>query len=145
MKLFNKNIISGFLAINLIAITCYACNEKKYSKEEMIKVENLHRLKKEPKFIVSTFYPGLANKETEKPLSDLLNSVTDDFEDGVKSDYTEKQYLDLMEKSLSKFDSFHLDTEDREYICGYFERIMDAIHLESSGGVLSKWMYGTEF
>lgn len=145
MKIFNKKNITGFMVIFLIPLTFCSCNKKKNSKEDMSKVENLQRLKKEPKFETSAFYPGLANKNTEKPLSDLLNVVTDDFEEGIKSDFTEQEYLDLMEKSLMKFDSFHLDTEDREYICGYFERIMDAIHLKSSGGVLNKWMYGSEY
>lgn len=145
MKIFNKKNITGFMVIFLIPLTFCSCNKKKNSKEDMSKVENLQRLKKEPKFETSAFYPGLSNKNTEKPLSDLLNVVTDDFEEGIKSDFTEQEYLDLMEKSLMKFDSFHLDTEDREYICGYFERIMDAIHLKSSGGVLNKWMYGSEY
>ena len=132
------------MMIFLITITIYSCNKKEYSNKEMNKIENLQQLKKEPKFIASTFYPGLENKENEKPLTDLLNSITGDFEAGIKNDYTEKQYQDLIEKSLMKFDSFHLDTEDREYICGYFEKIMDAVDLESSGGVLNKWIYGTE-
>ena len=50
-----------------------------------------------------------------------------------------------MKENLKKFDIYNLDTEDREYICGYFEKIMDAIEMESSGGVLNQWLYGSEF
>ncbi|MPS72458.1 MAG: DUF4844 domain-containing protein [Chryseobacterium sp.] len=111
----------------------------------MKKIRNLEILKKEPKFVASAFYPGLENKENEKMLSDLLNNTVNEFIKGSEQNFSEAQYRDLMKKSLKKFDTYNLDTEDREYICGYFEKIMDAIELESSGGVLNDWLYGFKF
>ncbi|HAK29637.1 MAG TPA: hypothetical protein DCO90_10465 [Sphingobacterium sp.] len=35
-----------------------------------------------------------------------------------------------------------MDTEDREKLCAYFEDILDGIDLESSGGVINRWLYG---
>lgn len=78
-------------------------------------------------------------------MSDLLNDSVDKFVKGVENGYNDIQYQNLIKESLEKFDIYNLDTEDREYICGYFEKIMDAIELESSGGVLNRWLYGFEF
>ncbi|QIH34491.1 DUF4844 domain-containing protein [Sphingobacterium sp. DR205] len=108
----------------------------------MKKVESLEKLKKEPKFIVTAFYPGLENKENQKALSDLFDNTINEFIKGAENNFSDVQYQDLMKESLKKFDIYNLDTEDREYICGYYEKIMDAIELESSGGVLNEWMYG---
>lgn len=111
----------------------------------MKKIESLEKLKKEPKFIETAFYPGLEKKENKTALSDLLNDSVDEFVKGAEKDFDDTQYQDLMKENLKKFDIYNLDTEDREYVCGYFEKIMDAIGLESSGGVINQWLYGTEF
>lgn len=36
------------------------------------------------------------------------------------------------------------DTEDREEFLSYFETVMDILGIESSDGLLMKWMYGDE-
>ncbi|WP_123892194.1 DUF4844 domain-containing protein [Chryseobacterium lactis] len=108
----------------------------------MNEIQNLKKLKTEPKFVSNGLYTGLENKSNEKSLSDLLDNIIDDFSKGAENNFTDEQYQNLIKKSLMKFDSFNLDTEDREYICGYFEKIMDAIGLESSGGALNEWLYG---
>lgn len=138
----NKNF--KFIALFLIALTVYACN-KSLDNNTMKKIENLKKLKQEPKFAETAFYPGLEKRQDKTALSDLLNDSVDDFIKGAEKDFSDTQYQDLMKESLKKFDIYHLDTEDREYICGYFEKIMDAIELESSGGVLNQWLYGSEF
>lgn len=143
MKILNKNFNYRLIIFFLLALTVYACN--KNSDNAMKKIRNLEILKKEPKFVASAFYPGLENKENEKMLSDLLNNTVNEFIKGSEQNFSEAQYRDLMKKSLKKFDTYNLDTEDREYICGYFEKIMDAIELESSGGVLNDWLYGFKF
>jgi hypothetical protein len=133
-----------FIALILIAITFYSCNTSS-DKNTVKKIENLEKLKKEPKFVETAFYPGLEKKESQSALSNLLNDCVDDFIKGAKKNISDSEYQDLMKKNLKKFDVYNLDTEDREYICGYFEKIMDAIELESSGGVLNQWLYGSEF
>lgn len=143
MKILNKNFNYRLIVLFLLTLTVYACN--KNSDNAMMKIRNLEILKKEPKFVASAFYPGLENKENEKILSDLLNDTVNEFIKGSEQNFSEAQYRDLMKKSLKKFETYNLDTEDREYICGYFEKIMDAIELESSGGVLNDWLYGFKF
>lgn len=36
------------------------------------------------------------------------------------------------------------DTEDREAMAGYLETIMDIVGIESSDGLLMRWMYGED-
>ncbi|AZA80833.1 hypothetical protein C1637_11515 [Chryseobacterium lactis] len=139
-KIFNKSLAYRFIVLSLITLTTYACN--KSSDKTMNEIQNLKKLKTEPKFVSNGLYTGLENKSNEKSLSDLLDNIIDDFSKGAENNFTDEQYQNLIKKSLMKFDSFNLDTEDREYICGYFEKIMDAIGLESSGGALNEWLYG---
>jgi len=144
VRILNKNLKYRFIALFLLVLTVYACN-KSTDKNTMKKIESLEKLKKEPKFIETAFYPGLEKKENKTALSDLLNDSVDEFVKGAEKDFDDTQYQDLMKENLKKFDIYNLDTEDREYVCGYFEKIMDAIGLESSGGVINQWLYGTEF
>ncbi|PUV24414.1 DUF4844 domain-containing protein [Sphingobacterium athyrii] len=141
MKLLNKSFVYRFVVLFLLTLAVYSCN-KSMDNNTMKKVESLEKLKKEPKFIATAFYPGLENKENQKALSDLFDSTINEFIKGAEDNFSDVQYQDLMKVSLKKFDIYNLDTEDREYICGYYEKIMDAIELESSGGVLNEWMYG---
>ena len=34
------------------------------------------------------------------------------------------------------------DTEERERVCCYLERIMDCVRINNSDGLLNNWMYG---
>lgn len=136
-----KKILFKIILILFFSATVYSCNKNTSGNA----IENLELLKKAPKFKQEGLYPGLANEQQREPLSKKLDEVIDEFKKGAKNGYNNKQYQDLMRKNISKFDSFNLDTEDREYICGFFERIMDAIGLKSSGGVLNEWLYGKRF
>lgn len=141
LKILNINSTFRFIVLFMIILTAYACN-KSLDKKTMEKIENLIKLKKEPKFVETAFYPGLEKKENKTVLSDLLNESIDEFTKGTENNFNDTQYQELMKECLKKFDVFNLDTEDREYICGYFEKIMDAIELKSSGGILNQWLYG---
>jgi hypothetical protein len=57
---------------------------------------------------------------------------------------TEKKFQDNIAIGLTRFNKFadHLDTEDRETVCHYFEELMDCVGLQSSNGLLNNWMYG---
>lgn len=140
--ILRKNFPLKVILILLLSSIIYSCNKNENSG--MI-IEKLEQLKKVPKFKQEGLYPGLANEQQREALSKKLDEVIDEFKKGAKNGYNNKQYQDLMRKNISKFDSFNLDTEDREYICGFFERIMDAIGLKSSGGILNEWLYGKRF
>lgn len=106
------------------------------------KTEQLENLKKEITFESEGFYPGLADEQNKIVLINLFNNIIDEFISGAQNNYNDKDYVNLISKNVNRFDMYNLDTEDREYICSSFEKIMDAIGLESSEGVLNEWIYG---
>ncbi|PZR03154.1 MAG: DUF4844 domain-containing protein [Flavobacterium psychrophilum] len=109
-------------------------------------IENLQRLRSVSKFEAdeSRFYPGLENESIRDRVTDLINRGIDEFISVAQNNGSEKDFLQAISKGLSYFETlnYSLDTEDRERVCGYFEEMMDAIGMESSGGILNKWMYG---
>ncbi|APU97950.1 DUF4844 domain-containing protein [Sphingobacterium siyangense] len=136
-------VSSVFITAISIILIVFACNKK--SNYSIKHTKNLEILKKEPKFQASAFYPGLEKRHDKKVLSDLLNDSIDDFIEGTKDNFDEAEYKELLKESLQRFETFNLDTEDREYVSGYFEKIMDAVELKSSGGVLNNGVYNRNF
>lgn len=108
-------------------------------------INNLEFLKSKPKFISDDSYMGLSNRKYKDILCNELNITVQYFIDYVRNDTNEKQYYSLLSKRINKFNKYDLDTEDREYIAGFFEKIMEAIGLESSRGILNEWLYGFKF
>lgn len=106
------------------------------------KTEQLENLKKEITFDSEGFYPGIADDQNRTVLMNLFDNIIDDFISRAEQNYNDKDYVNLISKSIIRFDPYNLDTEDREYICSSFEKIMDILGLESSEGVLNEWMYG---
>lgn len=105
------------------------------------KTEQLENVKKEITFESEGFYPGLADEQNKTVLINLFNNIIDEFISGVENNFNDKDYVNLISKNVIRFDTYNLDTEDREYICSSFEKIMDAVDLGSSDGILNKWMY----
>jgi hypothetical protein len=109
-------------------------------------IEDLQRLRSASKFEAdeSRFYPGLENESIKERITDLVDRGIDEFIAVAQNNGSEKDFQHAISKGLSYFEmlTYSLDTEDRERICGYFEEMMDAIGMESSGGILNKWMYG---
>jgi hypothetical protein len=76
-------------------------------------------------------------------ISILKNSVTE-FQDVVKQNGNDDVFRAVISSTIEKIEGNEtsLDTEDKEAICLYFEKMMDAVELESSGGILNTWLYG---
>lgn len=103
--------------------------------------------KKKEKFLEdsNTFYPGIADKVIRPEYSKRINMAADDFmKIAAKDNPTAKEYQQAINAGLNRFSSDYIsiDTEDRERICLYFEELMDIVGLESSDGLLNKFMYG---
>ena len=109
-------------------------------------IEDLRRLRSARKFMAdkSIFYPGLENESIRNRITDLVNRSVDELISVAKDNGTEKDFQRAISKGLSYFETldYSLDTEDRERVCRYFEEMMDAVGLETSGGILNRWMYG---
>jgi Domain of unknown function (DUF4844) len=89
------------------------------------------------------FYLGLADPGLRKILTERINRAADDFNEvSLRPGATADEYREVIKKGLERFEQIYLDTEDRERICHYFEELMHIVGLESSGGILNKFMYG---
>lgn len=113
-------------------------------------MDKLEAFKQKEKFgeDMSIFYPGINDTSMLNELTEKINKAADDFELlASKKDATEKDYQDKIDTGLKRFSSNYmkLDTEDRELICTYFEELMDIVGLESSGGHLNDFMYGSTY
>ncbi|MDL2141715.1 DUF4844 domain-containing protein [Flavobacterium tructae] len=91
------------------------------------------------------FYSGVSYFTLKIELNKLINKSIDDFILNIKNGAAKIDFLKLIEIGVNQFNSFNLDTEDREQVCLYYEEIMEVVNLESSDGILNKWMYGFDF
>jgi len=61
-----------------------------------------------------------------------------------KNEPTKIELLHVLAHGVSQIDPDKLDTEDREQVATTFESFLDIVGLESSEGILNKWLYGEE-
>jgi hypothetical protein len=115
-------------------------------KEKKDVVQDLIKLREQSKFNedISIFYPGLENTELKGLLTGLVNKIIDNFISLINQCAAHKEYQSTIAESLSEFDALELDTEERERLCQYLEQIMEVIGIESSRGIINKWLYGFE-
>lgn len=101
----------------------------------------LNSLKEEKKFLrdSATFYPGAGSESEREKLEILINSLIERLIQ--KLEYIDKKGI-LNEFKISLDTANDFDTENREQICAYLQKIMDIFGIESSDGLLNKWMYG---
>lgn len=103
------------------------------------KIEGLELLKEEGIFL-DLESPVLTDGYI---ISILKNSVTE-FQNVVKQNGSDDVFREVISSTIEKIEGNEtsLDTEDKEAVCLYFEKMMDAVELESSGGILNNWLYG---
>jgi hypothetical protein len=85
-------------------------------------------------------YKGVLRPERRARAEAVLNGLLDTLLQGLPTQPTKEFVLGEFTKTLATFDL--VDTEDRERACLYLEEIMDIVGLESSDGLLNRWMYG---
>lgn len=61
-----------------------------------------------------------------------------------KNEPTKAELLQVLAHGIGQIDPDKLDTEDREQVATTFESFLDIVGLESSEGILNKWVYGEE-
>lgn len=129
----------------LFAIALLSCTSNLTQMEIPTKAEaELLALQGAEKYVEDTalFYPGIADASMRPVLSAKINLAIGDFLQIVRSgNATEQAYLDSIRKGLSRFNKIDLDTEDRERTAGYFMQMMDIVGLESSDGLLNRFVY----
>ncbi len=105
-------------------------------------ITELKKLREEKKFLEMEggHYPGAPSEEIRLELEKKLDYTIDILIDNIKANPTKKYLLSRFSLMLNKFTEY--DTEEREQICFYCEKIMDIFGVESSDGLLMNWLYG---
>lgn len=132
-----------FIILSIILIT--AC-QKTHLKIDKTAIDKIEAFKKKEKFQadMKILYPGVGNERLKPILTEKINLTASDFEKIIKSGNTnEEEFQKAIEIGLNRFSNIYveLDTENRERICGYFEELMDIVHLKNSDGKLNDFMY----
>jgi Domain of unknown function (DUF4844) len=135
------NILTG---LTLLLFTACGQGQIKTPENAMTKFEEF---KNKEKFLQDDklFYTGIGDQSLKPVLTEKINLAADDFKKlAGKGNATDKEYQNAIKIEIDRFvDQYlHLDTEDRERVCSYFEELMDIVGLESSGGHLNNFMYG---
>ena len=87
-------------------------------------------------------YVGYLPETSRAEAQQALNTVVDALIEGLPNQPTSAFVLDRFARGLLWFaDS---DTADRERCCDYLVEVMDIIRLESSDGLLNRFMYGID-
>ncbi len=104
-------------------------------------IDDLNLFKTELKFKedLKTFYPGAISDIQRMKLQILVNSVADKILEGGTENFLKEFVLDKFREIQEK--ALEYDTEDRERICYYLEKIMDICEIESSDGVLEEFVF----
>ena len=105
-------------------------------------LDNLRKLKPELNFEPDpkTYYTGVSDP-AERVAGDLAFAhLVDTLVLDLPKHPSKEAVLQQFELTLATMSS--ADTEDRERAASYCEKIMDVLDIESSDGVLNRWLYG---
>jgi len=107
--------------------------------EQSKKIEELELLREEQIFSDLESYAL-----TDGPIISILKNSVDEFQSVVKQNGNDDMFREVISSTIKKIEEnkIELDTEDKEAVCLYFEKMMDAVELESSEGILNTWLYG---
>ncbi|OGX83385.1 hypothetical protein BEN47_03590 [Hymenobacter lapidarius] len=105
-------------------------------------VQQLQAFKALPKFEPDEMYTGAWPAEVRPVLNSVLNQSADEFLAIATSGPTQERYQQALATGLDKIDGDELDTEDRERVAVQYQNLMDIVGLQSSNGLLNKFMYG---
>nr|WP_315422506.1 DUF4844 domain-containing protein [uncultured Pedobacter sp.] len=107
--------------------------------EQSKKIEELELLKEEGIFL-DLESPAL----TDGYIISILKNSANEFQKVVIQNGSDDMFREVISSTIEKIEGneIRLDTEDKEAVCLYFEKMMDAVELESSGGILNTWLYG---
>ena len=100
----------------------------------------LAALREESKFHERDFYPGAPNEAARLEAESAVDAMLDRLLAGLEASPTKEFVLTEFQVMLDGFDS--PETEEREEICAYCERVMFILGIERSDGLLNRWLYG---
>jgi Domain of unknown function (DUF4844) len=100
----------------------------------------LAALRAEAKFYARGFYPGAMNETDRLYAERAVDRMLDRIIVGLSRSPTKAFVLSEFQAMLDRFDS--AESEEREEICHYCERVMSLLGIERSDGLLNRWLYG---
>ena len=90
----------------------------------------------------ATIYTGVHDPNERLAMNTRFDRALEALRDAAQNGATPSTCLDLIELHLAGFKRAELDTEDAERVAGRFEMAMDCLGIESSEGMLNRWLYG---
>jgi hypothetical protein len=105
-------------------------------------IEQLRAFRTEPKFQsdAKLFYPGAPNEVVRLRCEARLTALLDRLLMGIENTPTKEYVLGEVRTVLPQYEAE--DSEERDRLLVYLERIMDITGIESSDGLLNEWRYG---
>ena len=102
----------------------------------------LFALAAEEKFLPQALYSGAKPEPLRLWLQSLVNQLIANLAALPQADRDKDRVLAEFRSTLGSVG--HVDSEEREQICCYLERVMVILGIESSDGLLNGWAYGSE-
>jgi len=113
--------------------------------EKNIILENLKAFRNFNKFSNSAWEERGLNpspNELSEKLEKLFNNCTDELIKAINLNFTPKKYKDILKHSLGSLSSSDYDTEEREFICEYFDKLAKILSIDFKDN-LNGWLYGS--
>ncbi len=103
-------------------------------------LQQLTALRSEPKFQGHEMYPGAPDEGVRFRAEQTVNTMLDRLQPALRASSLNSAVIAQFMEMLKHFEGD--DTEEREQACGYCERVMVILQIESLDGTLNTWLYG---
>jgi len=107
-------------------------------------LDKLNAFRERDKFSTSAWEErGLNPSDSEmcNRLQNLFNDCADDLIEASNSDFKPRQLKSILKSWLDSVNSSDYDTEEREFICDYFDQLSKIVSVDFKDN-LNSWLYG---
>ncbi len=107
-------------------------------------LDKLNAFRKLDKFSTSAWEQrGLNPSDSElcNRLQNLFNDCADNLIEATNSDFKPRQLKSILKSWLDSVNSSDYDTEEREFICDYFDQLSKMVSVDFKDN-LNSWLYG---
>jgi hypothetical protein len=107
-------------------------------------VDKLNAFRKLDKFSTSAWEKrGLNPSDSDmcNRLQNLFNDCADNLIEATNSDFKPRQLKSILKSWLDSVNSADYDTEEREFICDYFDQLSKIVSVDFKDN-LNSWLYG---
>ena len=134
------------IATCCILVASCAANNEKTDVADNKSIQCLQSLGSKDNFsaIPGTLYTGVKDPALRTKLNAHFKNSVDLLISAVNRGASSDQLLKIIDTGINSVDRAVLETEDAEQFAGSFEQTLDCLGIESSGGILNRWMYGFE-